>query len=120
MKRTFKILGVLTAGALIVLLALVLYYLGVTADVRLDADKLSSPTACVRLYDKRGEEIAVGAAAEGGELPAHVKEAFVAVEDKRFFTNHGVDTRRIFGALWHNLTSFYFKEGASTIYQQII
>ena len=38
MKRTFKILGVLTAGALIVLLALVLYYLGVTADVRLDAD----------------------------------------------------------------------------------
>ena len=120
MKRTFKILGVLTAGALIVLLALVLYYLGVTADVRLDADKLSSPTACIRLYDRRGEEIAVGAAAEGGELPAHVKEAFVAVEDKRFFTHHGVDTRRIFGALRNNLTSFSFKEGASTISQQLI
>ena len=53
-------------------------------------------------------------------LPSYVKEAFVAVEDKRFYEHHGIDMHRMLGALWHNLKSFSFREGASTISQQLI
>ena len=54
------------------------------------------------------------------DIPDPVKKAFVAVEDKRFFEHHGIDTKRMLAALWHNLTTFSFAEGASTITQQLI
>ncbi len=46
--------------------------------------------------------------------------AFVAVEDKRFFSHNGIDLTRVVGAILHNLKSFSYKEGASTISQQLI
>ena len=53
-------------------------------------------------------------------LPTHTSKAFVAVEDKRFFDHGGIDLRRVCGAILHNLKSGSFKEGASTISQQLI
>lgn len=122
MKRALTIAGVVTGLLLVILLAFLLYYLGVTAGVRLERDKLTMPTAYVRLFDRNGNEIpaAVQADATFETLPPHVGQAFVAVEDKRFYEHHGIDTKRVFAALWHNLTSFSFKEGASTISQQLI
>lgn len=46
--------------------------------------------------------------------------AFVAVEDKRFFDHEGIDFKRVLGAFAHNLKSGSYKEGASTISQQLI
>ncbi len=46
--------------------------------------------------------------------------AFVAVEDKRFFSHKGIDFKRIGGAILHNLKSGGYREGASTISQQLI
>lgn len=122
MKRALKITGVTLGIVLVILLAMLLYYLGVTANVRLDRDKLTMSTACVRLYDGYGEEIPVSVRTDAAfeTLPEHVGQAFVAVEDKRFYEHGGIDTRRVFAALWHNLTSFSFREGASTISQQLI
>lgn len=53
-------------------------------------------------------------------LPEHVKNAFIAVEDKRFYSHFGVDIKRMAGALLKNLKSKKFSEGASTITQQLI
>ena len=53
-------------------------------------------------------------------LPTYTSKAFVAVEDKRFFDHGGIDLRRVCGAILHNLKSGSFKEGASTISQQLI
>ena len=122
MKRALKIVGVAAALFALLLLALTLYYLGVTAGVRLDAKKLTMPTACIRLYDTHDDEIpaAISVSTTTHALPSYVKEAFVAVEDKRFYEHHGIDMHRMLGALWHNLKSFSFREGASTISQQLI
>ena len=46
--------------------------------------------------------------------------AFVAVEDKRFFQHSGIDYKRVAGAIAHNIKSRSYKEGASTISQQLI
>lgn len=53
-------------------------------------------------------------------LPSHVKNAFIAVEDKRFYSHSGVDYKRMAGALLKNIKSRKFSEGASTITQQLI
>lgn len=46
--------------------------------------------------------------------------AFVNTEDKRFYSHDGLDYMRIGKAVLNNLTSHSFKEGASTISQQLI
>ena len=122
MKRALTVAGVILGLFCIMILAVSLYYFGVTANVRLERNKLTMPTACIRLYDADGGEIptAVTAGAALETLPAHVGQAFVAVEDKRFYEHGGIDARRMLAALWHNATSFSFKEGASTISQQLI
>lgn len=47
-------------------------------------------------------------------------DAFISVEDHRFYQHSGVDYLRIFSAVASNISSMSFKEGASTISQQLI
>ncbi len=54
-----------------------------------------------------------------GSLPSHVAEAFLAVEDQRFYAHNGVDLRRVGGALLANLRSGGFDQGFSTISMQL-
>ena len=54
------------------------------------------------------------------DLPKHVYQAFIAIEDKDFFSHHGLNYKRILKAVFNNIKSGYAKEGASTISQQLI
>ena len=54
------------------------------------------------------------------EMPLHLKQAFVAIEDERFYDHRGIDLRGILRAVWQNVTSGSLKQGASTITQQLI
>ncbi|MBI4820221.1 MAG: PBP1A family penicillin-binding protein [Deltaproteobacteria bacterium] len=54
------------------------------------------------------------------ELPVHVPLAFVAAEDRRFFTHPGVDLRGILRAMVTNLRGGTTKQGGSTITQQLV
>ncbi len=49
-----------------------------------------------------------------------MKQAIVAVEDKRFYEHNGVDVRGIFRALWQDVRSKGVVEGGSTITQQYV
>ncbi|HPF26258.1 MAG: penicillin-binding protein 1A [Steroidobacteraceae bacterium] len=52
------------------------------------------------------------------EIPAVVRNAFIAAEDDRFFTHHGFDWQGIMRALLVNVASADFAQGASTITMQ--
>ncbi len=52
-------------------------------------------------------------------MPIYLQQAFVAVEDARFYTHDGIDLKRIVGAFVSNLTSSS-TQGGSTITQQLI
>lgn len=54
------------------------------------------------------------------EIPNNVINAFISIEDKDFFKHNGLNYKRILKAAFINLKSFSFKEGASTISQQLI
>ena len=52
-------------------------------------------------------------------IPRNLRNAFIAVEDARFYTHSGVDLKRIVGAFVSNLSSSA-TQGGSTITQQLI
>lgn len=52
-------------------------------------------------------------------LPQHLIDALIATEDRRFYDHWGVDVPRFFKAMIKNVFSLSFKEGASTITQQL-
>ncbi len=53
------------------------------------------------------------------EIPGSVREAFIATEDKRFYSHHGIDYWRIFGAVKADLLSLSWAQGFSTITMQL-
>lgn len=52
-------------------------------------------------------------------IPEIVRDGFIAVEDRRFWSHRGVDMRGVARAAWRDLTSLSFKEGFSTIQMQL-
>ena len=54
------------------------------------------------------------------EIPQHVRNAFIAAEDKRFYQHKGVDERGLIRALIGNLTEPRRLQGGSTITQQVV
>src|SRR6266550_3889941 len=53
------------------------------------------------------------------QIPLFVRQAFIAVEDKRFYAHHGIDYWRILGALKANITTLHYTQGFSTITMQL-
>ena len=54
------------------------------------------------------------------KIPDYLQKAFIALEDERFYEHNGIDAKGIFRAIFKNLKSGGFSEGASTITQQLI
>jgi penicillin-binding protein 1A len=52
------------------------------------------------------------------ELPKHLVDAVVAIEDRRFWIHNGVDVRAMARATRENVSAGYVVEGGSTITQQ--
>lgn len=80
----------------------------------------------VELYDDSGKKYL---SYSNGKKQSYVKidnisnnliNAFISIEDKRFYDHHGVDIIRIGGALLKNIKTNQISEGASTITQQYV
>lgn len=78
------------------------------------------------IYDKDGKLIGNLANDENrsivklDQIPENLQNAFISIEDERFRTHHGIDIKRIFGALWIDLKTHSMAQGASTITQQLV
>jgi len=80
------------------------------------------------VYDREGNliETLIGAHSnreyvEIDEIPKVVQQAFIAIEDKRFYEHDGIDVKGIFRAFFLGLSSGgEFDQGASTITQQLL
>ncbi len=124
MKIALKIICIILASILVVILGCLIYYLVVTKDVTLDQSKLINMEKTVSFYDSRGNFLFTEGdkkqVIEIDDVPNHVKQAFIAVEDKRFYSHNGVDNKGLIRAMFNNIKSLSFKEGGSTISQQLI
>jgi penicillin-binding protein 1A len=60
-----------------------------------------------------------GAAVALKDLPPHLPQAFLAIEDRRFYKHHGVDIRGVMRAVVANLMRRNVAQGGSTLTQQL-
>ena len=108
-------------AAFIVLFVLIVLWLAITAPLSKSLQPIAPPEITLLAAD--GTPIARNGAifdkpVQVAKLPPHVTHAFIAIEDRRFYSHWGVDPRGIARAAWSDLTTGR-TEGGSTITQQL-
>ncbi|GAA0863608.1 transglycosylase domain-containing protein [Sphingopyxis soli] len=96
-------------------------WLALTAPLSKSLEPIAPPE--VTLLASDGTPIAragaiVDAPVKVSALPKHVTGAFLAIEDRRFYSHWGVDPRSVGRAVWSNVTGGR-TQGGSTITQQL-
>ena len=112
-KRWWVVRGV---AAFLLVFILLVAWLAVTAPLSKSLEPIAPPQ--VTLVASDGTPIArsgavVAEPVDVKQLPAHVIEPFLAIEDRRFYSHWGIDPRGIARAVWTG------RGGGSTITQQL-
>ncbi|AMK17614.1 MULTISPECIES: transglycosylase domain-containing protein [Sphingobium] len=120
-RRRLQITGWMMA-AMLALLMLMMAWLAVTAPLSRSLKPIAPPSVSLMSADghliaRRGAMIDRPVAI--ADLPEHVPQAFMAIEDRRFYSHWGIDPRGIARAAWHNIWSDGSSQGGSTITQQL-
>jgi len=114
--------------AMIFAVALVAAFIYAYDEISLDADKLINykPEISSVVYDRNGKKLAYvfkkqhRLYARYDELPSHLVEGLIAMEDTKFFEHPGVNIDAILRALFKDIKAGRFVEGGSTLTQQLI
>ena len=133
MKKTIAALSLFVAFLVTVaaICGTAFYFYAKSVDASLDFDALMSSrglTSVIYKLDEDGNEIE-SVRLHGSEnriwadldsIPRHVVDAFVSIEDHRFFEHSGVDLKRTVGAALSFFGSSHTSYGGSTITQQLV
>lgn len=124
MKKVLKISLFIFLSIIVIIAGFFLYCIIISSDAKLDESKFISVDKKTVFYAEDGDVISEDfngtKVTPISDMPDYLVKAFVSIEDKRFYSHNGVDARGMARALFNNLFSFSFKEGASTISQQLI
>ncbi len=126
MRKLLKIAAILALAALIVVAAAFIAYTVITRNAKLDESRLTNYGQSITVCDTDGREITSASpsakrkSVKLEDLNDYTIEAFIASEDRTFFRHNGLNYKRMAKAVLTNITSRSFKEGASTISQQLI
>ncbi|MGB3723853.1 MAG: transglycosylase domain-containing protein [Pacificimonas sp.] len=107
---------------LLLVFIILVAWLAWTAPLGKSLEPLETPALLIEAAD--GSAIArrgpyKGAPVVASELPAHIPNAFIAIEDRRFNDHMGIDLRGIARAMSVNMKEGGFVQGGSTITQQL-
>jgi 1A family penicillin-binding protein len=123
-RQTWLVGGavVLVVGA--VLAALLWFNCGLRGCPDVNELRGYMPDQASVLVDRNGEEISKlyvtrRVVVPVDSIPEHTLNAFIAIEDRRFWGHGGVDWRRVLGAAWQNVRAGGVEEGSSTITMQL-
>ncbi|WP_232732483.1 transglycosylase domain-containing protein [Bacillus sp. mrc49] len=119
--------GLVKLGLILILAAMVvgagfLIYFRQGADISHLENHLQQPTG---IYDLDGNLASTITANKSqgvaiAEIPEHMKQAVVSIEDHRFYEHHGIDYQGILRALVKNAKAGSIVEGGSTLTQQLV
>ena len=102
------------------------YLMGLEEWKEFDPHKIGEMQQTLLIYDKEGQETTALYNQQNRvyisieKIPAYVKNAFIAIEDNRFYEHNGVDPVRIVGSFIVDIKSGSIEQGASTISQQLV
>ena len=129
MKKVLKITLITGLALMIVASIFAVFFIGnimkESNAISLDKSKLLASTRQLKVYDE-DDQLITTASTTGQQLVSlddlndYTLNAFISIEDKEFYNHNGLNYKRIAKAMLNNLKFFSFKEGASTISQQLI
>lgn len=129
-RKVLKILkwvAIGSAGFILVAAVFVFFYInGIEEWKTFEPEQVAYMERSLVIFDKDGSEYAILKNKQmrrfiGIEkLPKHVIDAFIAIEDARFWEHPGIDYIRIGGALIEDIRQGSIVQGASTISQQLV
>jgi penicillin-binding protein 1A len=121
-----SVVGVLIVlpALLLLLLPTLLSWMAPPLDMTKDLYAVNRPVAYTFL-DAHNDEVGHRGAIIGkrltlDEMPAYLPAAFIAMEDRNFYSHGGFDTRGLLRALWVNWRAGHVVQGGSTITQQTV
>ncbi|MEM6811508.1 MAG: PBP1A family penicillin-binding protein [Pseudomonadota bacterium] len=122
LKFCFKWGFVLSVWAGIFISILLIYYASELSSITKDMVFERRPTIIVKaadgkIVDRYGD--IKGEIVDVRELPSHVTNAVLAIEDRRFYSHYGIDPLGIARAFVVNIQRGGFVQGGSTITQQL-
>ena len=126
MKIALKIICILLIVMVLLLLSCLLYYFIATKNCKLSTATLEPTDSCIQIFDNKNKQIAELALNAANKrvhlqtLPSHIPNSFIVAEDKKFYNHNGIDYQGILRAIYKNIQAKSFKQGASTISQQLI
>jgi penicillin-binding protein 1A len=111
-------------GLVITTLVLVWFAWGLPSIDGLEPNEAQTRRPGIVLLDANGGRLAsygdlYGRRLSAKELPPHLIQAVVAIEDRRFFEHSGVDGRGLLRAMVVNVRKGRFVQGGSTLTQQL-
>ncbi|NLJ40894.1 MAG: PBP1A family penicillin-binding protein [Clostridiales bacterium] len=127
-KKAIKIILAIPLISAAIFLTIIAFFLGTAVSTwkGLDINKLENIQQSSFVYDYRDDKITNIHGKENrikvplSEIPTHVKNAFIAVEDVRFYAHPGFDIKRLVSSLIHNIKAGAYVQGGGTITQQIV
>ncbi len=125
-RHIFRYILISLAAVFVGTLVFGYFYFDVPNWQKLDVNKITSIAQTGSIYDSGGNFVTAIQGKENrtvvplSDVPTHVRQAFLAAEDLRFYSHFGIDPVRFFGAVVANIKSMSFSEGFSTITQQLI
>lgn len=123
--KAIKIIVLLILGVVIATgLTFTFYLTKLNNELQFNRDELMLINTQMEIYDSNNEALSESnnqkSKVKLEELPAYVPASFISIEDKKFYSHHGINPKRIAKAMYTNLKSGKTSEGASTISQQLI
>ncbi len=110
------------SAGLLLLFILLVAWLAITAPLSKSLQPIAPPR--ITLLASDGTPIARNGAivdrpVDVTKLPPHVVQAFLSIEDRRFYSHFGIDPRGLARAAWSNAFGSGITQGGSTITQQL-
>lgn len=123
LKYIFFSIGIAILGVMLLVFGIIFKYKMELPDVQELVENYEVSTPSV-IYDRNGEVVdtlyqEARDVVQLSEVPEYVKQAFFAIEDKRFYKHHGIDPKGLLRAVFVNITSGHARQGASSITQQL-
>lgn len=142
-RKTFTVIGAVILSLVLIAVisvsiiaaALTVYVMQFRENTPIDIDLDSldlAYTTFIYGYNEDGDQVELTSISRAADripvsidnIPQHVRDAFVYIEDERFYEHYGVDWKRTFGAFLNELTNGMLyngsRQGGSTITQQLV
>lgn len=123
-EKILKMIGIVLLCLVVLTFATITIFFGYLylGGEDIDMSRLDKNQSQVEVFDDNNNKIDYMQdkfIKNGDTIPQDLINAFVAIEDKRFFEHNGLDYYRIMGAIVSNLKGNHI-QGGSTITQQLI